>query len=312
MRAESLDMVFRLAQRDPRILFIGSDLGQGTLDDMRQAMPQRFFMEGVSEANIIGMAAGLAMQGFIPYVNTIATFITRRCYEQIAVDLCLHHLPVRLIGNGGGLVYAPLGPTHLAIEDISLMRSLPNMTILVPSDAPQMVRLMEQTVDLPGPVYIRVAKGNEPELKGGGDTVLGKARVFIPGREIVLVASGVMLHRALQVAERLNASGEKCGVVQIHTIKPLDTAGILHETKAARLIVTLEEHVINGGLGSAVAECLADAGPGRSAVALLRLALPDAFPEDYDSQDHLLASVGLDVQSIEARIRQALAPVSSS
>ena len=116
MRAACLDMVHQLARRDERVVFIGSDLSPGLLDGMRREMPGRWFMEGVTEANVIGMAAGLAMEGFVPYVNTIATFITRRCYEQVAVDLCLHRLPVRLLGNGGGLVYAPLGPTHLAIE----------------------------------------------------------------------------------------------------------------------------------------------------------------------------------------------------
>ena len=134
MRKTSLDTVYEMARNDPRVVFIGSDLGAGTLDQFKEEMPERFFMEGVTEQNIIGMAAGLAMEGYIPYVNTIATFITRRCFEQVAVDLCLHNLPVRLIGNGGGLVYAPLGPTHLAVEDMAIMRSLPNMTVVAPVD----------------------------------------------------------------------------------------------------------------------------------------------------------------------------------
>ena len=124
-------------------------------------MPDRWYMEGVTEANVIGMAAGMAMEGFVPYVNTIATFITRRCYEQVAVDLCLHDLPVRLIGNGGGFVYAPLGPTHQAIEDIAIMRALPNMTVVVPADAEEMRRFMEVTLDWPHPIYIRLAKGGD-------------------------------------------------------------------------------------------------------------------------------------------------------
>ena len=161
MRKTCLDMVYELAKADDRIVFIGSDLGAGTLSEMQKNMPERFFMEGVSEANIIGMAAGLAMDGFIPYVNTISTFITRRCYEQIAIDLCLHNLPVKLIANGGGLVYAPLGPTHLAIEDIAIMRSLPNMNIVSPSDAEEMKRFMNQSKEIKGPVYIRLAKGGD-------------------------------------------------------------------------------------------------------------------------------------------------------
>src|SRR6266699_2634996 len=130
MRKTSLDMVYELARKDKRIMFIGSDLGIGTLKQFKAEMPDRFLMEGVSEANIVGIAAGLALEGRIVYINTIATFLTRRCFEQVALDLCLHNANVRLIGNGGGLVYAPLGPTHLAFEDIAIMRALPNMTVV--------------------------------------------------------------------------------------------------------------------------------------------------------------------------------------
>ena len=130
MRQMCLDMVYELAKEDPRIFFIGSDLGANTLDKFKEEMPSRFLMEGISEANVVGMATGMALEGKIPYVNTIATFITRRCYEQVVLDASLHNVNVRLIGNGGGLVYAPLGPTHLAIEDLAIMRAIPNMTIV--------------------------------------------------------------------------------------------------------------------------------------------------------------------------------------
>src|SRR6266705_2239124 len=142
MRKTSLDMVYELARKDKRVFFIGSDLGIGTLKQFKEEMPERFFMEGVSEANIVGMAAGLALEGKIVYINTIATFLTRRCFEQVALDLCLHKANVRLIANGGGVVYAPLGPTHEAIEDIAIFRALPNMTIIAPGDANEMRRFM--------------------------------------------------------------------------------------------------------------------------------------------------------------------------
>ena len=162
MRKTALRLVHELARQDERVLFLGSDLGPGTLDAMKQKMPERFFMEGVAESNLIGMAAGLALEGFIPYVNTIATFLTRRCFDQIVIDACLHNLPLRLIGNGGGLVYAPLGPTHQAIEDIAILRALPNMTIVAPCDADEMARLMPLTLNHAGPIYIRLAKGHDP------------------------------------------------------------------------------------------------------------------------------------------------------
>jgi transketolase len=179
MRATCVNMVYELAKKDERVVFIGSDLSPGLLAGMKKDYPDRYYMEGVTEANVIGMAAGMALEGFVPYVNTIATFITRRCYEQVAVDLCLHDLPVRLIGNGGGFVYAPLGPTHEAIEDIAIMRALPNMTVVVPADAEEMRRFMAITLDWPHPIYIRLAKG-------GDEVVTKPEHGFAIGKAILL------------------------------------------------------------------------------------------------------------------------------
>src|SRR5690349_1669027 len=181
VRQTCVNMVHELAKRDPRIVFIGSDLSPGLLGAMKEEMPQRHYMEGVMEANVIGMAAGMAIDGFMPYVNTIATFITRRCYEQVALDLCLHDLPVRLIANGGGLVYAPLGPTPLAVEDFAIMRALPNMTVTAVSDAEEMKRLMRATLAWPHPIYIRLGKGGDPVIstEANGFTI-GKGIVMRP------------------------------------------------------------------------------------------------------------------------------------
>src|SRR5690348_8323029 len=225
MRNTCLKMVHELAKRDPRVVFIGSDLSPGLLAQMRKDYPDRWFMEGVTEANVIGMAAGMAMDGYVPYVNTIATFITRRCYEQVAVDLCLHDLPVRLIGNGGGLVYAPLGPTHLAIEDIAIMRALPNMAVVAVCDAEEMTRFMNSSLDWSSPIYIRLAKGGDPVVsKSQNGFIFGKA---IPmrrarGREpVVLMATGVMTTNCLAAAELLERDGYDTTVVHFHTVKPI-------------------------------------------------------------------------------------------
>lgn len=313
MRQACQNHIFTLAKRDPRVVFVGSDLGPGLLDDMRRTMPERYLMEGICEQNIVGMAAGLAMDGFIPYVNTIATFITRRCYEQVAVDLCVHNLPVRLIGVGGGLVYAPLGPTHQAIEDIAIMRALPNMAVTAPADAAEMVRLMEASLDWPGPLYIRVAKGGDPIVsRPEDDFAIGRAVVMRrvdpaapQGRRVLLASTGVMTNRALAAAELLAADGVGVGVLHFHTVKPLDAAALLAAAADVDLVATAEEHVATGGFGSAVADALilSDAPPK----AMLRLALPDAFADDYGSQDHLLAEAGLQPPQIAARIRARLA-----
>ncbi len=305
MRKTCLDMVYELAKSDPRIVFIGSDLGPGTLDQMKREMPDRFFMEGIQEQHVIGMAAGMAMEGYIPYVNTIATFITRRCYEQLAVDLCLHNLPVRLIGNGGGLVYAPLGPTHLAIEDIAIMRALPNMTVVAPTDAQEMRRFMRQTPDVPGPVYIRLGKGGDPVVSRDEDGfAIGKAIEQRGGADLAIVATGVMVGRALDAAEILAGKGIQCTVVNMHTVKPLDEAKVLDLARTAKLLVTIEEHTLMGGLGSAVAEVLADKFQGRPP-ALRRLGIPDVFPMEYGSQDPMLETFGLQPPAIADTIRSA-------
>src|ERR1700720_3380370 len=265
MRQTCLNMVYDLAKRDKRVLFIGSDLSPGLLGDMKKEMPERYYMEGITEANVIGMAAGMALEGYIPYVNTIATLITRRCYEQVAVDVCLHDLPVRLIGNGGGLVYAPLGPTHLAIEDIAIMRALPNMTVVAVCDADEMIRFMDQTLDWPGPIYIRLAKGFDPIVSRNElGFEIGKAipmRVAADGMSsALLVSTGVATTRALAAAELLAAKGIECTILHMHTLKPFDTEAVLHYARDVPVIVTIEEHTLIGGLGSAVTDALVERG----------------------------------------------------
>lgn len=310
MRPTCIDMVFELAKRDSRVAYIGSDLDPPLTRRMREEMPGRAFMEGVSEQHVVGMAAGLAMEGFIPYVHTIATFITRRCYEQVAVDLCLHNLPVRLIGNGGGLVYAPLGPTHLAIEDIAIMRALPNMTVVSVCDAEEMKRFMDQTLDWPGPIYIRLAKGFDPIVSHPepGFTI-GKAIVMreasgLRGR-VLIVSTGVATTRALAAAEELASDGIECTIMHMHTVKPLDTDALLRHASGAELVVTVEEHTVLGGLGSAVTDALVENLPG-AVPAMKRLGIPDAFARKYGSQDDLMEIYGLKPPQIAQSVRDGL------
>ncbi len=304
MRRVAIDGIHALARRDPRVVFVGSDLGAGVLDAMRAEFPDRFFMEGVSEQAIIGMAAGLAMDGYIPYINTIATFLTRRCYEQIAIDLCLHRLPVRLIASGGGTVYAPLGPTHMATEDLAILRALPHMTVVAPCDAPEMKRVMDASLDVPGPLYVRIAKGDDPVVSDpAAPFAIGRAVVMRPAGEILFVGTGVATTRALAAADILEREGIACGVLHAHTIKPFDAAALCDQAAAARLIVTVEEHTRVGGLGSLVAETLADEGVLRP---LLRLGLPDAFSRDYGNQEHVLTRAGLTASDIASAARHRL------
>lgn len=302
MRQTCLEVLYELAKEDERIFFVGSDLGVGTMDEFKRDMPGRFFMEGISEANIIGLSAGLAMEGKIPYVNTIATFITRRCFEQIVVDLCLHNVNVRLIGNGGGLVYAPLGPTHEAIEDMAILRAVPNMTIVAPADADEMRRLMPLTVDHPGPLYIRVARGYDPIVTT--DQVpfhIGKALPMAEGSDALILTTGITLKVGLEAAEALGAQGISTAVLHCPTVKPLDTEAILDHAGPVRAIVTIEEHTIIGGLGSAVAEIVAEAGfdPAKR---FKRIGLPDAFPDAYGNQASLMERFELTPERLCAEV----------
>jgi len=309
MRQTCLNMVYDLAKRDKRVLFIGSDLSPGLLGDMKKEMPERWYMEGITEANVIGMAAGFAMEGYIPFVNTIATFITRRCYEQVAIDLCLHELPVRLIGNGGGLVYAPLGPTHLAIEDIAIMRALPNMTVTAVCDAKEMVRLMNCTLDWPNPIYIRLAKGGDPIVsRDESGFAIGKAipmRRARSRRAIVLLATGVMTTNCLAAADLLGKDGHDVAVVHFHTVKPLDEEAVLEFSRDAELVATVEEGTMIGGFGSAVTDVLVEK-LGASLPALVRIGLPDAFPHKYGLQEELFEVYGLAPAQIAARVSKSL------
>jgi transketolase len=301
VRAACLEMIHELARRDPRVVFVGSDLGPGVLPGMRDEFPDRFFMEGVSEAGVIGMAAGLAMDGYIPFVNTIATFIVRRAFEQVALDACLHELPIRFVANGGGLVYAPLGPTHLAIEDIALLRALPGMTIVAPADADEMRRFMPHTLTWPAPIYVRLGKGGDPVVSADergfqiGKAILVRDAPPSP-RTVLMVSTGVMTHRCLTAAQSLALRGIACRLLHVHTLKPFDGEGLDRAAEGAAAILTVEEHVRAGGLGSAVLEHRADVGARE--VPIRRLGIPDAFAPHYGSQDDLLDTYGLQPEPI--------------
>lgn len=299
-------MVYELAKKDKRIFFIGSDLGIGTLQRFKEEMPERFFMEGVSEANIIGMAAGLAMEGKIPYVNTIATFLTRRCFDQIVVDLCLHHVNVRLIGSGGGLVYAPLGPTHEAIDDLAILRVIPNMTIVAPADAEEMRRFMPLTVDYQGPIYIRLAKGGDPIVtKAEIPFEIGKAYLLRKGSDALVVSTGITLKNSLEVADILSEQGLQVAVLHVPTVKPLDTETLLKCAKEVPVIVTIEEHSSIGGLGGAVAEVLAEANfnPTKR---FKRIGIPDIFPYQYGSQASLMKEFSITTEHLLSVVTQLI------
>jgi transketolase len=253
MRKQVLKSITELAARDERVVFIGSDLSPGVMSEFRERYPSRFFMEGVSEQHIIGMAAGLAMEGFIPYVNTIATFLTRRCYEQIAMDVCLHNLPVRLVANGGGMVYAPLGPTHEAIDDFALMRALPNMTVTAPVDANEMAALVDASVEHPGPIYIRLGKGGDPIITSSNETFLfSRPRCLKQGKTTAVLATGVLSQYALQTCLKSDSLRNEIALWHCPTVSPLDLEKIQPFLGDYISLIIIEEHLAIGGLASSL------------------------------------------------------------
>jgi len=302
MRKTCINEIYKLALQNENVLFFGSDISAGGTEEFEREIPERFFMEGISEGHLIGMMAGLAMNGKIPYLNTIGTFITRRCYEQILLDAGLHRQPIRLIGSGGGTVYAPLGPTHLAMEDIAILRVIPNMTIVVPCDAEEMKRLIPKTLDYPGPIYIRLSKGGDPIVSNPNEPFqIGKATVMRDGEDVLLVSTGITTHLALQSAEELEAKGVSTSVLHIHTLKPLDKETLKTYITNSRVVVTIEEHYRTGGLGSAVAEIFAEMDytkPKR----FYRIGFPDRFLEEYGSQKTLMAHAGVTTEKTVERV----------
>jgi transketolase len=312
MQSACLKMIYELAKKDPRVVFIGTDNAPGLLSDMQADMPDRFFMEGTWEANLIGLASGLSADGFIPFILNHATFITRRGYEQILLDSCLQKRPVVLIGSGGGVATAHLGPTHTAIEDMAIMRTIPGMTVIAPCDADEVTRIMPLILDWPASVYLRLAKYGKPIVSRPEPTAeIGKAILMrnatTQGRGVLIVSTGAMTHRALAAAELLSKQEVDCTVLHFHTVKPLDQLTLIREARQARLLVTIEEHIFTGGLGSACLEVLADNMSARELPDIYRIALADEFVQNYGSQDALLEKFEMQPIGLAGRIARRIA-----
>ena len=278
-----------LAEGRDDVVCLGADLTRQTETDLfRDRFPERFFNAGMSEANLMGVAAGLARAGFVPFVNTFGVFCTRRPYDQVAMSIAYPRLPVRIVGFMPGLS-SPGGPSHQAIDDVALMRALPNMTVIDVGDANETRQVLGEIVDLEGPVYLRLKRGEIPEILDEGYRFrLGQATLVRPGAEIVVVTAGMMLASAVKAAEA--AAGEvEVGVIYSPVIKPLDTFTILDAAASSRGVITAENHSVIGGLGSAVAEAMAEQGMG---VPLRRVGVADTFAES-GSRPYLFAKYGL-------------------
>lgn len=251
-----------LAQEDPRIVALTADLAASVrLADMIKIAPERVFNFGIAEQDMMGAAAGLALSGKIPFVTTFAAFAALRATEQARTDIAYNGLPVRICASHGGFGLAVGGATHHALEDVAIYRNMPGMTVIVPADGMEASEAVRAVMDLPGPSYIRLSRPTEPTVYTRFEPlIVGKARRVKTGKDLTFIAYGGSVGYSLKAAEILAADGIDAGVVDMATIKPVDKRAILAATKESAAIMTVEEHNIIGGLGTAVAEVLAEAG----------------------------------------------------
>lgn len=302
MRNALIEELTALAAHDPRVVLIVNDVGFSVVEPFQQRFPERFMNAGVAEANMIGVAAGLALTGHRVFVYAIAPFTTYRCLEQIRLDLCRTKLPVTLVGLGGGFSYGQLGTTHHPTEDIAILRALPGMRVLVPCDAFETRALVPYLGMGEGPIYLRLEKAGQQDVHATAPAVgPGRSARVRSGEDVTLVACGTMVQVCLAAAEHLSAQGVQAGVISAVSLKPLDSA--LIDELRIRPVVTVEEHSTIGGLGGALAEAGTDAG---APVPRLRMGVPDSYSEVAGDQAYLRALYGLTPEGIESRVVRAL------
>lgn len=290
------------AQADPRIVCLNADLASPTETDLfRDTLPERYFQAGIAEANMVGMAGGMARAGDMPFVHSFCVFATRRCYDQIAMQVAYPRANVKIVGTIPGLTTL-LGVSHQAIDDVALMRALPGMVVLEPSGPEEIRAAVRAMVAHDGPVYMRLKRADPSQSADFAEQPLriGGSRVVRPGSDGLLLASGLMVDVAMQAADRLAARGRSVEVVSVGSIKPLDPA-LIERARRAGTVVTAENHSTIGGLGSAVAEALMEAGVR---CGFERVGVRDTFAEG-GSTPYLLAKYGLDADGIVAAFDRA-------
>jgi len=306
MRNAFADELTKLGQEDPRIVMLSGDIGNRLFDRFKEAQPERFFNCGVAEQNMMGVAAGMAMNGLRPLAYTITPFVTTRCLEQIRTDAAYHEAPVTVVAVGAGLSYAGLGPTHHACEDISFLRSIPNMVVLAPGDAWEVRAGLRAIMQQKRPVYMRIGKKGEPVVHDGpiADFEIGKALTLANGSDVCILSTGNILPEAMEAGRLLDAGGISTLVVSFHTVKPLDEACLRNAFERYERVVTVEEHSVVGGLGSAVAEWAVDASVDTRR--LLRIGTPDKFFKLSGTQKFAREQLGMTGHQIAHRVSATL------
>ncbi len=292
-----------LIEQDPRVLVLDGDLANSTkADRVAERHPERFFEMGIAEQNMAGVAAGLATVGFVPWISSFAVFLAKRDLDQVRMVIAQTKLPVKLAAHYSGLLTGFTGKTHQSVEDLAVMRAMPNMTVIAPADAVECRRAMRVANDVPGPVYFRLTRDPSPIIfEEGYRFELGRGVVLRDGRDVALISTGVETTRALEAADVLASEGIGAYVLHLPTIKPLDEEAIVEAAERTGAVVTAEEHSILGGLGGAVAEVLSERMPTR----MRRVGIRDRFGESAPN-DALLEKYGLDAAHVARAARELL------
>lgn len=304
MRDSFVRALTELAAEDPDIVLLSGDIGFGVLTDFMDRYPDSYVNAGVAEQNMAAVACGMAMAGARAYTYSIGNFPTLRCLEQLRNDICYHHADVTTVAVGGGFSYGQLGMSHFATEDLAILRALPDMVVVAPSDPWQAYLLTRQLHERGGPAYLRLDKGQAglPE----GAVRLGKVRQAREGGDAVIFAIGGILSEAVAASDMLEAEGLGVRVIDVHTLKPLDVEGICSAVRACPYVLTLEEHNIVGGLGAAVAEACLEGGA--AVRRFKRMGLADCYPDVVGDQAYLRARYGMDRHAVAEALRGMLEP----
>lgn len=304
MRNAFADEATKLGVADPRIVLLSGDIGNKLFDKFKDKNAGRFFNCGIAEANMMGVAAGMALSGLRPIIYTIAPFTTTRCFEQIRVDACYHNVPVIIVGTGSGLSYAELGPTHHSCEDLAILRVLPNMTVLAPADEVELRQCMQAALKLDGPCYIRIGKKGEEIIPKNNDNFeIGCSITVREGADVCLIGTGTLMPTVLEAAKALADNGITARVESFHTIKPLDEKTLSDVFSQYSLVAVVEEHSRIGGLYGSVAEWLAkqDKMKGR----LISFGTDDEFMHEVGTQEYARAKYGLTAENITQKVLAA-------
>ena len=307
MRVGYGEALLELGQVNPKVVALEADLGKSTMSNMFGAQfPERYFQMGIAEANMISAAAGLALTGHIPFASTFAVFASGRPYDQIRSSVAIPRLNVKICGSSAGLSDFGDGKTHQSVDDIALMRVLPNMTVLSPADYYETKKMIAAMPDIAGPVYIRVNRNDLPSVTDEETPwIFGKVQEVRPGSDVVIFATGFMVYQALEAAKALEAEGVSVKVVNVHTIKPLDAEGVQAAACGMKFALTVEEASIIGGMGSAVCEALAE-GPDASRIRVHRIGIRDTFGTSAQKYEELLEAYHLTPDDIADAVRQNL------